>query len=70
MRTLTVLLDAERVEERLAEVQVEFKRLGAADLASEETRSLLDEQKRLRELRTQLTRPPEEEPLQAPSART
>jgi DNA primase len=56
------------IEDRLKQIAVEFKKSGATDLMGEDTRSLLEEQQRLRELRTQLTRPPEDVEAQGSSA--
>ena len=47
----------QRVEERLVELKHEFARAQEHDLSSEDTKLLLEEQQRLRELRTRLTAP-------------
>lgn len=58
-----------RVEERLSELKKEFAALSETNLASEDTRVLLEEQQRLRELRTRLTAPPEpDQPGESPGA--
>lgn len=57
-----------RVEERLSDLKKEFASLSEADPSSEDCRVLLEEQQRLRELRTRLTAPPEPEQSGGPSS--
>jgi DNA primase len=58
-----------RVEERLTQIKGEFASLNSVDLEHEETRTLLEEQTRLRDLRTRLTAPPEAESVGSATGR-